>query len=207
MILHVAACLWDPNSKSERFSRAYDETWVEKLYRGFKRNLTLPFRFVLFTDRLREFNEPIEQELLVTKPPDYGCLIEPFILNEPMIVCGLDTVLIKNIDHMARYCLSGDKIALPRHPSKPDYGSINPVAFVPAGHRRIYDEWRGENDMEWLRLQDSVSADKLWSGQILSLKLHDVRNNGLRAARIVYFHGSFKPHELGHLAWVREHWR
>lgn len=206
-MLHVTTCLWDANAKSLEFSRCYDESWVEKLYRGFARNLTLPFRFVCFTDRPRRFAGKIEQEPLRTPEPGYGCCIEPFRLNVPMIFCGLDTVILGNIDHMARYCLSATDIAIPQHPSKPKV-TINPIVFAPAGHAKVFEEWSGQNDMEWMGLQRHVKTDLMWPGQILSFKLHDVRRRGLQRARIVYFHGRPKPPELVETqGWLNQHWR
>ena len=207
-MLHVAACLWDATKASQKFSLCYDESWAEKLYRGFARHLTMPFRFVLFTDRPRKFAEAIEQEPLERKPPDYGCMIEPFRLNVPTIIVGLDTILVRNIDHMAHYCLTQTRVALPDHPTKADYGYINAVAFVPAGNRAVYDEWRGENDMEWLRKRDVNDALKLWPGQILSFRLQIGKGKPLPDdVRIVYFHGEQKPHALHNERWVQKAWR
>lgn len=205
-MLHVACCLWDANRHSLEFSRCYDETWVEKLYRGFLRHLMVPFRFVVFTDREREFCGGIEQERLETAEPGYGCLIEPFKLNEPVIICGIDMIVLDRIGHMARYCLDGGRIALPAHPSKPEV-TINPIVFVPKGHRHVFESWRGENDMEWLKKQDHIKTDAMWPGEIVSYKLHDVRKRGLQNARIVYFHGRPKPPELiERHDWVRRQW-
>lgn len=209
MPLNVACCLWEPNSKSQSFSLCYDESWVEKLYRAFRRQLTKPFRFVCFTDRARSFCAGIEQERLATRVPHYGCLIEPFRLNEPTIICGLDTVLVRNVDHFAAYCLSADRPALPGHPTnKPKFGFINPVVFVPAGFRWLYDEWRGENDMDFLKRRDFNDTGELWPGQLLSLKLHNVVLGSMPPpdARIIYFHGRSKPHELGNCGWIKDHW-
>lgn len=205
MSLVVATCLWEANSNSQPFSRDYSEDWVEKLYRSFARNLTVSFQFVVFTDYEREFSEPIEQRRLITTNPDYGCFTEPYRLNLPMILVGLDTLIVGNIDHMAQWCLTGDKIALPRDPYQPDR-SINGVALVPAGQRRVFDWWRGENDMEWLRTFPWQPIDDLWPGQVLSLKFHDVRRKGLQGAKVVYFHGQPKANSLTHLDFVREHW-
>lgn len=204
-MLYVATCLWQANEKSQPFSRSYSEEWVEKLYRGFCRNLTRPFRFICFTDKSREFSEEIFQLRLKTAQPDYGCFIEPFRLNVPMILVGLDTIVVGNIDHMADYCLSETMMALPRNPYQPDQ-SINGVALVPAGNRGIFDGWSGENDMEWLRRFPNKWIDDLFSGQVLSLKAHKVRDVGPKEARIVYMHGNPKQNELLHLGWVREHW-
>lgn len=206
VILNVCCCLWDANQNSEPFSRCYSEAWVEKLHAAYRRNLTKDFRFVCFTDRERRFSRGIEQELLDVDTPDYGAMTVPYRLNEPMILTGLDTVIVANIDHMADYCLRADRIALPRDPYEPSR-SINGVALVPAGHRMVHDTWRGENDMAWLRTFETVFIDDLFPGQILSLKAHDVRRKGLQDARIIYMHGRPKQPELLHLDWMREHWR
>jgi hypothetical protein len=123
-----------------------------------------------------------------------------------MILTGLDTVIVGNLDHFADYCMTADKIALPRDPYQPER-SINGVALVPAGHRRIWDEWRGENDMEWLRQHETAFIDDMWPRQVLSLKFHKVRDLGLQGARIIYFHGRPKMQELGHLDWIKANWR
>lgn len=204
-MLHVATCLWQANAKSLSFSRCYDESWVEKLYRGFARNLTRPFRFVCFTDRPRAFCEPVIQKPLLSQDPDYGCFIEPFRLDVPMILVGLDTIVVGNIDHLADYCLDQTMIALPRDPYRPER-SINGVALIPAGNVAIYHGWRGENDMEWLRRFPNVWIDDLFPGEVLSLKAHDVRRKGLQGAKIVYFHGEPKPTALTHLDWVKRNW-
>jgi hypothetical protein len=204
-MIYVATCLWNANDKSQPFSRCYNESWVEKLYRGFARNLTIPFKFVVFTDRDRVFSEPIVQKRLITAKPDYGCFIEPYRLNEPMILVGLDTVIVRNIDHLAKYCLEGEEIALPRDPYQPER-SINGVALIPAGHRHVFDDWRGENDMEWLRTFPWQPIDDRWPGQCLSIKFHDVRRKGLQDARVIYAHGRPKQNDLMHFDWIKEHW-
>ena len=204
-MITVATLIWEPNDTSFPFSRMYDNSWVERLYRGFARNLTVPFRFVVFTDRMRVFNEDgIWQHMLTAAKPSYGDCIEPFRLNEPMILCGLDTVVTGNCDHLARYCITGQVIALPRDPFNPSQ-ACNGVCLVPGGNRAVWDEWNGENDMEWLRGRPHVYSDDLFPGQVVSYKGH-VKKHGLGDARIVYFHGLEKPHELSHVDWISEHW-
>jgi len=206
-MLYVTTCLWDPNDKSESFSRCYDETWADKLFRAFKRNLSVEFVPVVFTDRDRNFDFPgVCQIPLRSEDLHYGCLIEPFRIGEPNIICGLDTVVLGNVDHFADYCLSGDQLALPRNPYDSSQ-SINAIALVPRGHEHIYDSWSGENDMAWLRKFPCQFIDDKWPGHVLSLKAHDVRRLGTQSARVIYFHGNPKPHELMHLDWVRENWK
>jgi len=203
-MLTVSTCYWEPNKHSIPSSRCYTPEWVNKLARGFRRNLTIPHRFVVLTDKEYEFAEGVEQERLSTVEPDWSCMIEPFRIEGPLIVVGLDTIIRSNIDHLARWCEKADRIALPRSPGK-DY-ACNGVALVPAGQRRIYDDWAGENDMEWVRTFPHVFIDDLWPEQVVSFKQY-VRPKGPRQSRIVYFHGSPKPDELTHVHWVGAHWR
>lgn len=205
-MLKVCSCLWKANQQSHPFSHCYDESWVEKLYRGFSRNLTRPFKFVCFTDRKRTFDEPIEQEQLQSKPPNYGCFIEPYRLNEPMVLVGLDTVITGNIDHMADYCADEEnKLALPRDPYFPEKVCTG-VALVPAGNRDVFDAWTGQNDMAWMRIRAEIAyLDDVFPGQVVSFKCH-VREHGVGDARIVYFHGEPKMHGLDDPA-ILAHWK
>jgi hypothetical protein len=207
-MLTLATLLWQPNVSSRDFSRCYDESWVEKLYRGFRRNLTAPFEFVCFVDRLRTFSEPIGQQTFrdmhLGRVLGYGDCIEPYRLGVPMILVGLDTIVTGNIDHLADYCMTSDRFALPRDPYRPRI-ACNGVALVPTGHRKVATLHRGENDMEWVRKFPHRYIDDEFPGAVVSYK-GAVEKRGLGDARIVYFHGQKKPHQLPHVAWIREHW-
>lgn len=205
-MITIATLLWDANEHSLPFSRHYAESDVEKLYRGFARHLSLPFRFVCFTERLRAFAEPIEQERLSAAAPDYGACIEPYRLNEPMILAGLDTIVVGDCDHLAAYAIGGNKLAVPRDPFFPEK-VCNGVALVPQGMAHLWrDKPAGKNDMDWIREQDVTVLDDLFPGQVVSYK-GDIAKNGLSdETRIVYFHGRAKPHELPHVGWIARHW-
>lgn len=205
MTFVVATLLWDANRHSLPFSQMYDESWVVKLFAGVQRNLGRKFRFVCFTDKPRDLPLDICQALMEPGEPSYSNCIEPYRLDEPMMLMGLDTVITGRIDNLADYCMSGDKIALPRDPYAPQR-ACNGVALVPAGNRKVFDDWRGENDMEWMRAQPHAFIDDLFPGHVVSFK-GAVRDRGLGDARIVYFHGHAKPHQLPNIAWVAEHWR
>jgi len=202
----IATLLWDKNKHSAHFSKMYDESWVEKLYNGFARNLTIPWRFVLFTDRQRKLRKEIKQERIKMAVPDYSACIEPFRYGCPMILCGLDTIVVGSVDHMASYCLTHDRLALPRDPNNLEQ-ACNGVCLIPANHQHIYrNQPKGENDMVWLRKQEHDYIDDLFPGQVRSFKCH-VRTFGLGNARLVYFHGNDKPHELPEVDWIDKHWR
>lgn len=205
-MLVVCTLLWEPNALSKGFSSMYDDTWAEKLYNGFLRNLTVPFRFVLYTDRERDIDENIEQIV----QPDLGAngysdCIRPFELGLPMILAGLDTIVVGNCDDLAAFCFESDVIGVPRDPYAP-HRSCNGVVLCPAGQTDIYASWSGENDMEHLRRQKHVFLDDALPGQVQSYK-GLVKKHGLGDTRICYFHGKEKPHELPHVKWISEHWR
>jgi hypothetical protein len=202
-MITIATLLWDANKNSHSFSAHYTELDVEKLYRGFARNLSLPFEFVVFTDRKRDFAEPVGQQRIKAEVPDYSSCIDPFILGEPMILVGLDTVVTGNIDHLAKHCLDGKGYALPRDPYKPHI-ACNGVALVPAGMERVALEHDGQNDMDHCRSYPHQFIDDLYPGHVVSYKGH-VKKHGLGDARIVYFHGQEKPHQLNE-PWLKEAW-
>jgi hypothetical protein len=204
-VITVATLLWDANKRSYDFSTMYDESWVIKLYNGFSRNLSVPWRFVLFTDRMRDLPDEIKQDLLRTEEPDYSACVEPYRYGCPMILVGLDTIVVGSCDHLAAYCLTHTRLALPRDPFD-QKKACNGVALIPEGQQHVYRNWpKGENDMVWVRKQEHNLIDDLFPGQVVSYKGH-VKANGLGNARICYFHGREKPHELD-LPWIKEHWR
>lgn len=205
--LTIACCLWDANDDSLPFSRHYTGIDVEKLYRGFKRNLTRPFRFVCFTEKPRTFSEPIWQERLTQAEPDYGAMIEPFRLNGPMFVCGLDTVVVGSCDALADYVMTAGQIAAPQDPFFPEKW-CNAIVLGHEGCSYLWDQFPGGNDMEWIRAQPSVaSIDRMFPRAVVSYKGF-VKHFGVPdEAAIVYFHGEEKPHQLAHMDWVTEHWQ
>jgi len=206
-MISVATLLWDPNAASQGFSRVYNDEWVIRLCNGFARNLTEEFRFVLYTDRERGLPACIEQRRIKAAKPDYGTCIEPYELSAdgPMILVGLDTLVIGNIDHLARSAAERTTLGLPRDPYRPSQ-ACNGVALVPQGMERVASEHRGENDMEWVRRFPHAMLDDEWPGQVVSWKGH-VERHGAGDARIIYFHGERKLHQLASHPIIREHWR
>ncbi len=209
-MITIACAFWDANPLSKQFSRHYTEADVCALYRGFKRHLTVPFRFVCWSEKERDYAETeIEQRRLVDARPSYGSLTQCYELNEPTIMVGLDTVIVGNCDHIASYCLEAEKPAVPMDPFIPDT-VCNGVTLVPAGNDWLWREYHGQNDMDWIR--DSwkagrvIAFDKLFPNQIVSYKRHIEKGGLTEDTRIVYFHGERKPHELPHVAWIGRHW-
>lgn len=208
-MINICVGFWDANVLSKQFSRHYTEADVCALYRGFKAHLTMPFRFVCWSEKERDYAEPIEQRRLDDERPSYGSLTQCYELNEPSIFCGLDTIVVGNIDHLAAYCLEAEKPAAPMDPFLPET-VCNGVVLVPGGNDWLWREYYGQNDMDWIR--DSwkagriVAFDKLFPNQIVSYKRHVLRGGLTDDTRIVYFHGEKKPHELPHVGWIAKHW-
>ncbi len=208
-VLTVTTCLWTANQHSRHFSRVYDESWAEKLYRSFAKNLTRPFRFVCFTDKQRTFAEPIEQERLIMQNPHYGACMEPFTLDCPQIFVGLDTIVVGNIDHLADYAMTASKPAIPRDPfaGVGPWERTNAVVIAPAGCRKmLLDGYAGENDMDWINTRDTDLLDDLFPQQVMSYKGRIQRTGLEEETRIVYFHGPHKAHELGQVGWIAREW-
>lgn len=209
-MINIACALWDANRLSKQFSRHYTEADVCALYRGFKKHLSVPFRFICWSERERDYAEPeIEQRRLRDANPSYGSLTQCYELNEPTIMVGLDTVIVGNLDHIAAYCLGAEKPAVPMDPFFPQT-VCNGVSLVPAGNAWLWTEWDGRNDMDWIRdnwkAGRVVAFDKLFPNQIVSYKAKIMKDGLEDDTRIVYFHGQLKPHELPHVGWIARHW-
>ena len=212
-MITIATLYWDRQDGTDHFAGGYSPEWVERLYRGFRRNLTCDFRFVVFTDRFRDYeHDEIVQRLLKDDPPTYESCLQPYELNEPMILVGLDTIVTGNCDDLVEYCLGGDHIALPLDPYNP-LKVCNGVALVPDGHAPVWTDRPDDlpprtADMTRLRsLRLRHIIDDLFPGQVQSYKCQVKPRGNLGDARIVYFHGEEKPHQLPDVAWIGEHWR
>lgn len=77
----------------------YDAGWVQKLKQGVERNLTIPHRFVCFSD----CDVPCERIPLIKG--DHGFwskmqMFQPGMLNDPTLYLDLDTVICQNIDEI-----------------------------------------------------------------------------------------------------------
>lgn len=194
----------------------FDEMWVERLYRGIKRNTTRDFRFVCFTDKEYTFQEPIEQVRFKLPYRNMLSLLEPFSEDFGRVVfMGLDTIITGNIDELMDY---DGPFAMLKDPLIPDTSCSGVMSFpyTPEVWRAVMNAY-GAGDLESHRLMgwmsdmmflntvSHVHLDDYVSG-IYSYKAH-IRGDKklLRDAKIVYFHGKEKPHELSE-SWVDQHW-
>ena len=212
----------------------YDESWVDKLYRGIERHYTKPFRFVCLTDKNYTFSEPIIQERLSMSVDNYGwlCLIDmyrPELCSGRRFTIGLDTILTGTLDEILAH---ETKIGLCTDPFTPQW-VCNAVTIANAEFCNEYwDLWSDKNkemlansrffgapsEMAVLRqyYNDVERLDVTFPGQILSYKANVVgvgKQNymhptqlQLDGSSIVYFHGDPKPNTITHQKWVQENW-
>lgn len=205
-MITFCSLLWTPNQHSHEFSQAYTEEWAVKLFNQFRRHCTIPYRCVLYTDRVRDLPGNIIQVVQSDLGKNgYGDCIRPYEMNVPMVLVGLDTLIVRNIDKMVRWCLENPgKLALPKHPF--EAYSINGVQLWGGHNPAIFNDWRGENDMDWIREFPHERIDELWEGNVASYRAH-VRPNGVGKARIIYMHGRMKFNELLKDPFVMGQWR
>lgn len=77
----------------------YNASWVEKLKRGVERNLTIPHRFVCFSD----CDVPCERIPLLSGDHGFWSKMQMFqsgLLLGPVLYLDLDTVICQNIDEI-----------------------------------------------------------------------------------------------------------
>jgi hypothetical protein len=206
-MINICTILWSPNESSASFSH-YTEEHVEKLYRGFRRNLTIPWTFHVWTDYPRMlYGVEALQHPITRDPPDYRDCLQLYELDEPSIQVGLDTVITGNIDHLAQWCLAepaGSPVALPRDPFHWSRACTG-VQLVPQGHAGIWNPDKITNDMEHMRAQPHRFIDDLFPGQVQSWKCAVKLNGQLDDTRICYFHGDQKMGQVTE-PWMTEHW-
>lgn len=211
----IACVLYQGGMDQPLHSRGtFSELWVERLYRGIKRNTTRPFRFVCFVDKDYEFNEPIEQVRFKLAYRNMLSLLEPYSEDLGRVVfMGLDTVITGNIDSLMDY---DGPFAMLRDPIFPERLCSGVTAFphMPSiweavlkaheeGSLGSHKMGAHMSDMIFLNTQNPVALDDTG---IYSYKAHIKKNPALlKDARIIYFHGKEKPHELCD-PWIDEHW-
>ena len=222
MISVVTALFEGKNFGSPHSTEIYDASWADKLYRGIKRNSTLPFELVCLVDKEYSFQEPIRQikfNLNYKSHSGWALLTElyrPDITRDWRVIVGLDTIITGNIDN---HLLNPDK----------DFAMVSDPIFEgevcnaitwcsPNSAQIIWDVWL--NQQEWIRencrlppwntVSEMVLLRKLFNNKntvprvdyiykgIYSYKCHILKYPKLlESASIVYFHGNPKPNQLG----------
>jgi len=89
-----------------KFGNKYDSTYVNRLYNMVKRNLTIDYEFVCFTENPEGIDPEIKIQDLPVTPAVTGWWYKPFFFNPKLPIQGtilyldLDVVVFNNIDHL-----------------------------------------------------------------------------------------------------------
>ena len=222
--VNIVCFYWRGSDRPGWEDPALGVEYVSRLYHGVRRNLSLPFRFVCFTNEPGEFARGVEIREL--KPLSWlGCLPKLEAHNPAngfrgrVLVFDLDTVIVGDLGDFTRYdgpfatrawfkgmrrglwLSGGDLLGFKAGETAwiwERYAS-DPSAverFTGGRERYVYRHWCKE-----LRYWQEELP-----GQLVSYK-HHVRRGGLPAnARVVSCHGNPRPHEIDE-PWINKHWR
>lgn len=201
-----------------RYGTKYGPEYLQAWAAGVKRNITVPYRMVCFTDEPTVYDPDVH--LVITE--DLGTW-----WNQLWIFCGwtdhrqlyidLDDVIVGSLDDLASYTgpyASHSDAYCPRNMDSglqlvaPGFGWTLWWEFIK--HR---DALRGHyrSPKEYLidRINQEARTDTVFPGQWLSYKV-DLRDKGLQAipanARIIGMHGEPKPTQLWPENPVRKVW-
>ena len=237
-MITVVTALFDGNSFGiPHTTDVYNASWVDKLYRGLKRNTSVPFELVCLVDKDYPFEEPIVPVGFLSGNNTVGgwsILLEmyrPDLSRDWRITIGLDTIITGNVDCYLEPDKDFAMVNDPMHKNE----VCNALTWCsPNSAQIIWDVWTREK--QWviehcrLPLQEYKGGRVTWtpSEMILLRKLFNTKNpvpiidnihkgiysykchilkypNLLQSARIVYFHGVPKPHEISDQELLK-HW-
>ncbi len=202
----------------------YDTAYVEKLYRGFQRNLSIPFEFVCLTDKNYYFTENIRDVRFKRSVDQYGWMslmemYRPDLCSGNRFTIGLDTIITGPIDNILKSHVS--KLAVCTDPYHPHLICNAVTLSTPEFCEEFWGMWNGNeynlmkectlfgapSEMVLLRKYygNSPKLDTMFPG-IVSYKAHIVPMNvAVEDTSIIYFHGHPKPHQVNE-EWIRRHW-
>lgn len=200
----------------------YDAEWVAKLQRGVARHLTVPYRFVCFSD----VDVPCERIPLRNDWPGWWSKLECF--REPIegatLYLDLDSVVVGSLDAIATYphkftacheyyrphllcstamAWSGDYSylhrAFARDPDRIAHYYDKELPGGRIGDQAFLEDNLNPNEVDTFR-------DLFGERSIASYKVHECQNAPPADAAVVSFHGRPKCNEIK-TGWVPEQWR
>lgn len=189
------------------------EEYVRRLRRDVQRHLTIPHRFVVLTDQPINGLTRIEAQFKGWWEKLH--IFKPGLFNDRVLFLDLDTFIVGNIDHIARY---DGHFACPHDFWNPKGLGPAVMLFDPSWAAFIWEEWAADGfpqkdprgDQGWIenrhqgRMRKEVDIlQDMHPGEFVSYKTSCTK--GLpEGARVVCFHGKPRPHEVG--GWAKEHW-
>tara|TARA_R110002020_G_scaffold3253_3_gene14777 strand:- start:5367 stop:6050 length:684 start_codon:yes stop_codon:yes gene_type:complete len=216
-MLTIVTVLFKPKEvmKTAANTAVYSPEWANKLYRGFARNMTKPFRFVCLSDHDKSEGFIDEIEVIPFIHSDHVgtwmCINEifrPDLKIEHGLFVGLDTVICRNVDFLhsykGRFCM----VRHPRHPNR----AMNAITLFSKAEwiweRYIKDPLKAIEESKTRHWAQEQGSEMLWWEKInpycsvtqrvfpsLRLYSYKLENPYLRDAHIIYWHGRRKPHD------------
>jgi len=197
----------------------YDAGWVAKLQRGVQRNLTLPHRFVCFSDC------DVSCERIPLSSVDHGFwsklqMFQPGVLTGPTLYLDLDTVICSNLDEIVQR-LYNQTFVMWIEADKNIHSSAH--MYWQGDHSYLWDLYQSRPLAHW---QELYSSPPLYGDQaIISENTnHTVLTDhcpkqwfhiasrrdvdlDLSAVKMLMFRKvSQKPSTMGHHPLVQQHW-
>jgi len=214
--LKVACTLFRGGDSVPPHSRdTFTPEWADRLYRGLARNLTVPWEFWCLTDEpAGAFNEDVHVEPFAHGRRDLqSCILECFRLDGRVLFMGLDTIITGNMDDLARYDGPFAMIRDPNFPTRAASGVMSWrdrqdiwAAFLADDASHESHMFGYPADQGWLERFNQEWLCERFPRQLVSYKCHVKRDRTvLDDARLVYFHGMEKPHQISE-PFVRECW-
>lgn len=186
---------------------------VNRLQAMVKRHLTLPHRFICFTD------DPVGVKCNTKKLPGglvgWWAKLAMFrrgVLDGKVLYIDLDTLIVDSLDFIEGY--SGDFAILRDFYSPEHYGS-GVMLWNKAPHQ-VWDRWQEMRfnhpmgDQGWIESQvkDADRLQDLYPNKLVSYKAHCEEQQKIPdGAAIVCFHGFPKPENFDNDHWVSRIWK
>lgn len=222
--VNIVCFYWDGTDRPGWTDLLLGFEYVRKLYEGFKRNTTIPFKFHCLTNFDADF---FDTNIIIHKlesPSWLGCLPKYSVFNSDygfkgrVFACDLDVVITGNMDEMLSY--GGDFSTRRTFHGIPESGG-DMVAFEGGTFGWIWDEFISNTKKvvdftkgreRWVyryheKMKPFEFLQDLYPDQMYSYKNHINCSRGLpENARIVSCHGKPRPHQIKE-SWIEEHWR
>ena len=213
-MISFVCCYWQPGlTDLPGFTKCYDPSWVSKLFRGIRRNYKGEDWEFVCLDHFVEPETGWSPMMQVWDPKrTKGDIIIPL---------GLDMVFTGDITEI---CNTDCEVGLIRDPYR-KYTICNGLGiYTRECANLLWDIWENNkeecikecttgrkyfSEMAFLRKYvglDCTLLDELYPNQILSYKVHCKQNPPPPSARIVYFHGTPKQHQIEQ-EWIKEVWK
>jgi hypothetical protein len=203
-------------------TKRYCPEWVDKLYRGIKRNYRAKFDFVCLTDY--DLHASYRMVPLETDSTGYWSKIElfrPGLFDTPVLYLDLDVIICRDITEDL-LCLPHDRFLLAREPYRDIHNSS--IMFWNGDYSELYKHYQSAqqaviNEYDHNLSRPGCLGDQAYIGENIQ---HDLIDNFVSAGFVGWIHhkipvplgdpgilvftGHQKPSNNLHIDLVRYHW-